>query len=107
MADGPRNRYRPFSIFHLPFSSLFAILLRCSTSSNHRSRPPPTSLRTCGGFFDVPRLTQRLAELEAQMTVETFWNNQEAAQKVIAETNDIPGKIDPLARFDQQIGRAH
>jgi peptide chain release factor 2 len=48
-------------------------------------------------------LTRRLAELEAQMTGEAFWNNQEAAQKVIAESNDIRGKIDPLARFGRQL----
>ena len=51
----------------------------------------------------MPKLTQRLAELEAQMAGETFWNNQEAAQKVITETNDIRGKIDPLARFGKQL----
>ena len=51
----------------------------------------------------MPKLTQRLAELEAQMAGETFWNNQEAAQKVIAETNDIRGKIDPLALFGRQL----
>jgi peptide chain release factor 2 len=51
----------------------------------------------------VPKLTQRFAELEAQMAGETFWNNQEAAQKVIAETNDIRGKIDPLALFGRQL----
>jgi peptide chain release factor 2 len=48
-------------------------------------------------------LNQRLAELESQMAGETFWNNQEAAQKVINEANDIRGKIDPLARFGKQF----
>jgi peptide chain release factor 2 len=48
-------------------------------------------------------LTHRLAELESQMTGETFWNNQEAAQKVINETNDIRGKLEPLARFGKQV----
>jgi peptide chain release factor 2 len=48
-------------------------------------------------------LNQRLAELEALMAGETFWNNQDAAQKVIAETNDIRGKLDPLARFGKQL----
>ncbi|MEY4387916.1 MAG: hypothetical protein RLY20_3199 [Verrucomicrobiota bacterium] len=33
----------------------------------------------------------------------TFWNNQEAAQKVINESNDIRGKIDPLTRFGKQL----
>ena len=51
----------------------------------------------------MPKLTQRLAELEAQMTNASFWNNQEAAQKVINESNDIRGKIDPLARFDKSL----
>ena len=51
----------------------------------------------------MPKLTQRFAELEAQMTGEKFWNNQEAAQKVINETNDIRGKLDPLARFGKQL----
>ena len=37
------------------------------------------------------------------MAGETFWNNQDAAQKVITEANDIRGKIDPLARFAKQF----
>jgi peptide chain release factor 2 len=48
-------------------------------------------------------LNQRLAELESQMAGETFWNNQEAAQKVITEANDIRGKLDPLAKFGKQF----
>jgi peptide chain release factor 2 len=48
-------------------------------------------------------LTHRFAELESMMTGETFWNNQEAAQKVINETNDIRGKLEPLARFAKQL----
>ena len=36
------------------------------------------------------------------MTGEAFWNNQEAAQKVINETNDIRSKLEPLARFAKQ-----
>lgn len=37
------------------------------------------------------------------MTRDSFWNNQEAAQKVINESNDIRGKIDPLGRFGKQL----
>ena len=48
-------------------------------------------------------MNQRLAELEAQMTRDGFWNNNEAAQKVIGEVNDIRGKLDPLARFGKQV----
>jgi peptide chain release factor 2 len=48
-------------------------------------------------------LNQRLAELEALMAGESFWNNQDAAQKVITEANDIRGKLDPLAQFGSQF----
>ena len=54
-------------------------------------------------FLDVPKLNQRLAELEALMTGETFWNNNEAAQKVISEVNEIKGKVEPLTRFGKQV----
>ena len=37
------------------------------------------------------------------MSGETFWNNQEAAQKVINETNDIRGKLEPVARFGKHV----
>ncbi len=51
----------------------------------------------------MARLNQRLAELEAQMSGEGFWNNQESAQKVINESNSVRGKLEPLARFGKQI----
>jgi len=41
------------------------------------------------------------------MAGETFWNNQEAAQKVINESNDIRGKLDPLAKFGKQLDDLH
>ena len=37
------------------------------------------------------------------MAGETFWNNQQAAQKVINEANDIRSKLDPLAKFGKQL----
>ena len=37
------------------------------------------------------------------MTGESFWNNQEAAQKVINEANRIRSNLDPLVRFGRQI----
>lgn len=37
------------------------------------------------------------------MAGETFWNNQQAAQKVINEANDIRSKLDPLAKFGTQL----
>ena len=40
-------------------------------------------------FIDLPEATKRLAEYEAQMASDTFWNNQETAKKVIEETNAL------------------
>jgi peptide chain release factor 2 len=44
-----------------------------------------------------------LGELEAQMTLDTFWNNREQAQKVIDEANALRGKIDPLVQAERQL----
>ena len=49
----------------------------------------------CGGFFDVPSAQKRLAELDALMAADTFWNNREQAQKLIDEANSLRKKIDP------------
>lgn len=37
------------------------------------------------------------------MTLDTFWNNREQAQKVIDETNALRGKIDPLIQAERQL----
>jgi peptide chain release factor 2 len=60
-------------------------------------------LRTCGGFFDVPKTQQRLDELSAQMAAESFWNNREQAQKTIAEANSLRDRIEPLAQAGKQL----
>ncbi len=36
------------------------------------------------------------------MTKDTFWNNQEAAQKIIAESNEIRRKTDPVLAAERQ-----
>ena len=37
------------------------------------------------------------------MTLDTFWNNREQAQKVIDEANALRGKIDPLTLAEKQL----
>ena len=37
------------------------------------------------------------------MTRDNFWNNNESAQKVIGEVNDIKGKLDPLTRLGKAV----
>jgi peptide chain release factor 2 len=48
-------------------------------------------------------LEKRLGELTAQMTVDSFWNNREQAQKIIEETNTIRGRLDPLTAADKRL----
>ncbi len=61
------------------------------------------SLRTCGGFFDVPNVQKRLTEIDAEMTRETFWNNREQAQKLIDEAATQRRRIDPVLLAEKQL----
>ncbi|MFB4210405.1 peptide chain release factor 2 [Shouchella sp. JSM 1781072] len=45
------------------------------------------------GSLDVADKEERIAELEEKMTDPGFWNNQEEAQKVIAETNGLKDQV--------------
>jgi peptide chain release factor 2 len=57
----------------------------------------------CGGFFDVASVQKRLAELDALMTADSFWNNREQAQKLIDEANASRKRIDPLIEAEKRI----
>ena len=54
-------------------------------------------------FVDLPAAEKRIAEFDAQMASDTFWNNQEAAKKVIEEANALKKKSEPLIRFGQKL----
>ena len=89
----------PSSIPHQPS----AILRPCSRRLFPRSRRPPGSLRTCGGFFDVPGAQKRLSELDALMAADNFWNNREQAQKLIDEANSIRNRVEPLLEAEKHL----
>ncbi len=61
------------------------------------------SLPSYGGFFDVATLEKRLSECEAQMAGDNFWNNPEAARKIIDETNGLRRKTEPLRQFGRWL----
>jgi peptide chain release factor 2 len=46
---------------------------------------------------------QRLAELDALMAQDTFWNNREKAQNLIDEANTLRKKIEPLLKAQRQM----
>jgi len=60
-------------------------------------------LPTCGGFFDVPGIQKRLAELDSLMAQENFWNNREKAQSLIDEANTLRKKWEPLVKAERQL----
>ena len=75
----------------------------CSKLSKVSWKPPWKKCVIYGGFFDVPGVQKRLAELDALMGVESFWNNREQAQKLIDETNTLRKKIEPLLKAEKQL----
>jgi peptide chain release factor 2 len=54
-------------------------------------------------FVDLPAAQKRIAEFEAQMASDTFWNNQNAAKKVIEEVNALKQKAEPLVNFARKL----
>ncbi len=56
-----------------------------------------------GGIFDVPALTSDLATLEEQLTAEGFWDDQNAARKVIDRVNAIKNQLGPLAELEKRL----
>ncbi len=54
-------------------------------------------------FVDLPAAQKRIAEFDAQMASDTFWNNQDAAKKVIEEANALKKKADPLVNFGKKL----
>ena len=48
-------------------------------------------------------MTEELAALEHKMTASGFWDDQNAAKKVIDRTNVIKKKLNPLGELDQRV----
>lgn len=53
-----------------------------------------------GGLFDLDTKRAKIDELEQKMTEPTFWDDQDAAQKVINETNWLKGKVDAFEEME-------
>ena len=54
-------------------------------------------------FLDLPLVLKRITEMEAQMTSDTFWNNQDAARKVIDDLNGLKRKAEPMASVEKRL----
>ncbi len=57
---------------------------------------------TFGGTFDVVGKSARIEELDKQMAVTGFWDNQGRAREVITESNRLKGWVDPWKKLDEK-----
>ncbi len=58
-------------------------------------------LEALRGFLDVPKLENRIRELDDQMNAGDFWNNQDKANKIIREAKAIKGNVEPLKEAEK------
>jgi peptide chain release factor 2 len=63
-------------------------------------------LTSSGGFFDVATSKEELKRIEHQASSEDFWNDQEAAQKLLQRRRVLEKKIERQELFDSQIADA-
>ena len=45
----------------------------------------------------------RITELEAQMSREDFWNDQNAAQRIVEEANGLKRQVEPLEAAEGKV----
>ena len=57
-------------------------------------------------FLDVPAKQKRIAELEVKMSEQGFWDSQQAAQKVIQESNQHKNVVNPQVAFARKLDDA-
>ncbi|HEY3582123.1 MAG TPA: peptide chain release factor 2 [Pyrinomonadaceae bacterium] len=59
-----------------------------------------------GGFFDVPARREELKRIEAQASAPDFWNDQEAAQKLLQDRSRLERKIERQQQFEAELDDA-
>src|SRR5215210_6275655 len=59
-----------------------------------------------GGFFDVAAKREELSRLEAQASEPDFWNDQEAAQKVLQQRSRIERVVKRQEGFESSVADA-
>ena len=61
-----------------------------------------TSINDLRDALAIEASEKRLAELEHQMTLPGFYDDQEKSQKVYAEMSDLKGKLDRFKKLNAQ-----
>ncbi|HVB30300.1 MAG TPA: peptide chain release factor 2 [Gemmatimonadaceae bacterium] len=60
-------------------------------------------LSECGGIFDIDGKRETLTGLEARMAEGGFWNDQEAAQKVVQQVKALRGWVEPFRTLGDRV----
>ncbi|WP_203115066.1 peptide chain release factor 2 [Alicyclobacillus sp. TC] len=61
-----------------------------------------TRLADIGGLFDLSTKEARVAALEEQMALPSFWDDGSKAQKIIAEANGLRSLIEKMRKLQEQ-----
>lgn len=65
-----------------------------------------TQLSEMSATLDERSLQARAQQLDARMNEDTFWNDNETAQKIIAEVKSVKEFLDPLVEMAERINDA-
>jgi peptide chain release factor 2 len=68
--------------------------------------PCARASNSSGGFFDVAAKREELAKLEARASEPDFWNDQEAAQKVLQQRSRIERVVKRQEGFESSVADA-
>ena len=60
------------------------------------SKSYPSALFKCGGFFDLDAKSKEMNELEAQMSDDSFWNDQEKANQTVKRLSSLKEIVKPF-----------
>ena len=63
-------------------------------------------LSSSGGFFDVAAGKEELKRIENQASAPDFWNDQDAAQKLLQKRSFLEKKIERQEHFETRIADA-
>lgn len=61
----------------------------------------PENSPNSGGFFDLPELIENIRAAEERMSAPDFWNDQDAANKIIRELKAHKAVVEPLNKAER------
>ena len=60
-----------------------------------------------GGYFDIDSKNNRIKELEKEMELPDFWNNQDSSSKTISELNELKGIVKDITELSTRVNDAN